>query len=69
MIQTLIPIEGQLATCRCGKQPKHWLVRGKDQHFLECAPCNVRTQKYGTFQEAIEAWEAQERLSIFTKER
>lgn len=60
MIQTNVRIEGQLAACSCGRQPKHWFVRGKNLHFLECSPCGERTSKHPTFQQAVEAWEARE---------
>ena len=57
MIQQQQRIDGQLSACRCERQPKHYFLRGPSTHFLECSPCGVRTAKYATFQEAVEAWE------------
>lgn len=65
MIQVEEKIEGQLAPCKgCGRQPRHYLVRGRGQHLLECAPCGTRTAKLPTFQQAVEAWEADERVAV-----
>ena len=58
--QHQIRIEGELAACRCSKQPKHYHEPGRDLHFLECSPCGVRTGKFATFQEAVAQWEAQQ---------
>ena len=62
-MQRLVKIEGELTPCpgqRCGRQPKHWIdCRGGGQHLLECSPCQNRTPKFPTFQEAVEAWEQQ----------
>lgn len=60
MIQIQRKIEGQLAPCsNCGGQPKHYEVRGKQTHLLECSPCRMRTAAFSTLQEAVEAWEKQ----------
>lgn len=62
MIQVQEKIEGQLTACPgkdCGRQPKHWVVRGKNLHMLECTPCGNRTPKFSTFNEAVAAWESQ----------
>lgn len=59
MIQVEHRIAGTLSACAHGHQPKHIEVRGKGQHFLECAPCQVRTAKFPSLQEAVEAWEKQ----------
>lgn len=56
-MQQQIKIEGVLAACNCGRQPKHYLWHGKNQHFLECSPCGTRTALFPTFQEAVESWE------------
>lgn len=65
MVQVMVPIEGTLAACpSCGRQPRHYEVRGKGTHLLECAPCNSRTPKFPTFQQAVEAWEAGDRARL-----
>lgn len=62
-MQRLVPITGTLTPCPgvgCGRQPKHWLdLRGAGQHLLECSPCQNRTPRFASFQEAVEAWESQ----------
>lgn len=61
MIQRQMKIEGELAGCPgCGRQPKHYHVLGKNMHFLECAPCGLRTARMSSLQEAIALWEAQD---------
>lgn len=57
-MQRQVKIGGLIAGCKCGKQPKHYEDRG--QHFIECFPCLNRTPRYGTFNEALQAWEHQE---------
>ena len=58
MIQTARKLPGSLAGCpECGRQPYHVHVRGKDRHFLECPPCELRTPRHDTLQQAIAAWE------------
>ncbi len=58
MIQIASRLSGKLAPCpSCGGQPTHIRVRGVERHFLECCPCQSRTSKYGSLQEAVEAWE------------
>ncbi len=58
-VQRMVKIEGQIAPCQgCGNQPRHWLeTTHGGQHFIECSPCNTRTPKFYTFQEAVESWE------------
>jgi hypothetical protein len=61
MVQYMIKIEGELAKCPgCGRQPRAYHTRGRDQYHLECAPCGLRTAKMGTMQEAVAQWEASE---------
>lgn len=61
-------ITGTLAACAgCGRQPHHYEVLGPGLHFLECSPCAVRTPKFRTLQQAVEAWEAQE--TVITQPR
>ena len=61
MIQYEIKIDGKLANCpSCGRQPRVYGVRGKEQRLLECAPCGIRTAKLPTMQEAVAMWERQE---------
>jgi len=68
MTQQQIRIDGEIDACKCGRQPKHYHERGRNRHFLECSPCNVRTAKCDTFQEAVEAWEGQ-KTEIFVSRR
>ena len=57
-MQRQLKIEGTLAACTCGRQPRHWLdQRGGGLHFLECSPCGTRTPSFPTFNEAVEFWE------------
>jgi Zn ribbon nucleic-acid-binding protein len=65
MLQYQVKIEGELCACpRCGRQPKHYLVRGKNLHILECPPCNISTGKWPTLQQAIESWENSQTVTI-----
>lgn len=58
MIQTAKRLEGKLTPCpSCNGQPTHIHCRGPGKHFLECCPCQVRTPRYDSLQEAVEAWE------------
>ena len=57
MIQVQHTIAGELAACKCGRQPKHFETLGKGLHHLECPPCDLRTAKHESFQEAVAAWE------------
>jgi hypothetical protein len=61
-MQRMIRITGEIAPCPgCGKQPKHWNEPARGgAHFLECSPCNVRTARHSTAQQAFEAWEQHE---------
>jgi hypothetical protein len=58
MIQVAVPLVEALSPCSCGRQPRHYNVRGKDLHFLECSPCGTRTAKHATYQEAMGSWES-----------
>ncbi|GAP67358.1 hypothetical protein MBSD_n2679 [Mizugakiibacter sediminis] len=52
-------LEGQLAPCpSCDRQPRAVNTLGRDLWHLECAPCELRTTKRATLQEAVEAWES-----------
>lgn len=54
-------IAGSFTGCPgCGKQPKHFETLGRNLHHLECSPCNLRTLKMPTLQQAVELWEAQD---------
>lgn len=58
MIQTARKLEGELSPCPdCMRQPFHIHVRGRNLHFLECPPCELRTTKHPTLQQAVDAWE------------
>jgi hypothetical protein len=61
-MQRVIRHTGLFAACACGRQPKHISERWDRAHWMECPPCGVRTAKFGTAQEAVAAWEAQESL-------
>lgn len=64
-MQTQMKIEGQVASCcKCGRQPKHYSERHFTVHFLECAPCETRMPKFGTFTEALQHWETANPVSI-----
>lgn len=56
-MQTQIKIEGKVTPCKHGHQPKHYSERHGALHFCECAPCDTRTPKFGTFGEALQFWE------------
>ncbi len=57
MIQDLVPFEGNITPCAsCQRQPKAWRTRTGIFH-MECSPCLVKTLKYSTLQEAVQAWE------------
>jgi hypothetical protein len=62
VLQRAVRIDGLLAPCSCGRQPKHYHSPGKDLHFLECAPCGVTTRRYSSFQLAVDEWEASHRI-------
>lgn len=64
MYQFEDPIKGELRACTCGKQPRHYVARGKGLHMLECPPCGVSTGKHPTLQQAVEAWEAVDTVMI-----
>lgn len=68
MIQEQIKVEGQFAPCICGRQPRIYRVRGRELFLLECAPCGTRTPKLPTLQQAVEAWEAGERVAMLARE-
>lgn len=64
-MQKQFTMTGELAPCPgCGKQPKGYNVLGGDTYFLECAPCQTRTARAPTMQQAIEHWEAGERVGF-----
>lgn len=62
MIQRQHKIEGEVAPCKCGRQPRAYAV-GHRLWMLECSPCGVRTAKRETLQEALEDWSAAELLN------
>lgn len=64
MIQAEVPLSGTLRACTCKRQPRHFEVRGKGLHILECPPCGVSTGKHPTLQQAVEAWEAVDTVQI-----
>lgn len=58
MIQTSRRLPGTLTGCPdCGRQPFHVHVRGPGKHFMECPPCELRTARFSTLQQAVAAWE------------
>jgi len=61
----MIRIDGTLAACHtCSGQPKHFETRMRGGlHHLECPACRVRTARFPTFQQAVEAWEAKEMIN------
>lgn len=62
MIQTSRRLSGLIAPCpTCDRQPLHVHVRGPDKHYLECPPCELRTARVPTLQQAVEAWESMPR--------
>lgn len=63
-MQTQIKFDGTLSACRCGKQPKPYSERHGQLFFLECSPCQTRTPKFPTMQEAVQAWETQDTGAI-----
>jgi hypothetical protein len=66
MMQRMIPISGVLNPCPgCGRQPKHWHEPAHGgKHFMECSIDGIRTPRFPTAQEAVEAWERHETAAV-----
>lgn len=59
MMQRSRRLAGAVAPCPvCSRQPMHVEVRGPGLHFLECPPCELRTTREPSLQQALEAWES-----------
>lgn len=57
MIQVQISHPHPLPACRqCGKPPRHYIVRGKDLHLIECAPCGITSGKHPSLAQALAVW-------------
>jgi len=57
MIQRESRLAGEVAPCpKCGRQPFH--VETVREHWMECPPCEIRTTKRESLQDALHAWEA-----------
>lgn len=58
MIQTMRKLDGEISPCpQCGRQPFHVHVRGRELHFFECPPCELKSVRKPTMQEALQTWE------------
>ncbi len=64
MIEVATNFPGTLRNCECGRQPKRLESRGRialnhptTAYACECAPCRIRTARFATTQEAVQAWE------------
>ena len=51
-------LRGTVRPCACGKQPVHVSARGRREHWLECAPCLVRTPRADMLSIALASWES-----------
>jgi hypothetical protein len=60
-METMRPLPIDVVACRCGKQPQHVLVHAHERHYLECAPCALRSARFGALDLAIEDWELLQR--------
>lgn len=58
MMQVAKRLEGKLRACTCERQPFHVHAPGPGEHWLECPPCLVRTPRFGSLQEAVQAWDS-----------
>lgn len=67
MIQRSRRLTGEVSPCpNCVRQPMHVEIRGPGRHFLECPPCELRTTREPSLQEALEAWESLPRHATLT---
>lgn len=64
VMERLVPFEGQITPCSCGKQPRHLHRLGKDIHAIDCPPCGVRTGFYPSVQQALEEWEVSRNVVV-----
>jgi len=51
---------GSLPNCTCGLLVRHYQdlrgLKSNGGHFLECAPCDRRTERHAQLRGAIEQW-------------
>lgn len=58
MMQRASRLPGEVAPCpHCGKQPVH-VQQAQRYHWMECPPCEIRTTRAESLQEALHAWES-----------
>lgn len=58
MLQHESRLPGPVAPCpRCQRQPFH-ITHGAKWHSMECPPCEIRTTRADSLQEALHAWES-----------
>lgn len=54
MIQTARKLDMQCPHCK--RPVLHVYVRGRDRHFIECPPCDMRSGRFGDLESARRAW-------------
>jgi hypothetical protein len=64
MIQRASRLPADVSPCPCcRKQPFH-VQEAERLHWMECPPCELRTTRCDSLQEALHAWESLPREAI-----